>query len=376
MMNFKRTRKLNRSDANNSLGRRESRKSALNNGASGAKLPLKETRKVTETMKLLETSCKLNFNELINMNAEGLLKKQGKEGQSESLFERLSVKEKVNLLVRVYKDVLSNLNFAFEKKKLEAILDDREDPFWAGFRAKRVKSEQVKNMEYNNILKYEKIEALDLQIERKKQLLREKKEEKFSEYMKLCEARRELKKNFETKKKELKILEEDKGRVKLGILEDFFGGSANSRQKRQNDRQVGAEQAGAGAAAEQPGAAEGAAAAGGPRGHGRRAADIAQSGRNVQGLLRKRGEEAERAGAGDPGRFERADRRLQQPIERVGVAKGDSEPHVGKAVFLLLVAERARGKRGSAFEEFELAAGHFDGGAEGDFGVKVGERTD
>lgn len=177
-----------------------------------------------ETLKILD-SCvgTKNFDELIKINADTLVRKQNKPHEIDKLFEKLPIKERVRLMVRVYKDMANNLNFAFDKKKLEETLLEKDNSFWNNFRGKRVKSQQVKNMEYNNILKAEKVEILELQIAKKKEEIKERQEEKFAEYMKLAEDHQKLEKGLELQAKRIGILRKNQQNVKREILNDFFG---------------------------------------------------------------------------------------------------------------------------------------------------------
>ena len=185
---------------------------------------IEDPKKLNETLKFLDSTSKLkDLDELIKINADTLIKKQNKNNQFINLFDKLVVQDKVRLMVRIHKDISNNLNFAFDKKNLEQILDEKENPFWHNFRNKRIKSQQVKNMEYNNIIKADKIEMLDKQIEIKKKELQDKKEQKFSEYMTLCENKQELLKDINIQKKKFKILKKDKKEIKRKILNDFFG---------------------------------------------------------------------------------------------------------------------------------------------------------
>jgi hypothetical protein len=228
MMTIKMKKKFNQSDFNNKIKKGDSNCSVkINNQIVNSS---EDPKKFDETLKFLESSSMLkNFDELIKINADGLIKKQNKNNQFVNLYEKLMIKDKVRLMVRIYKDISSNLNFAFDKKNLDKILDDKENHFWSNFRSKKIKSQQVKNMEYNNIIKSEKIEMLDEQIRNKIKKLEEKKEEKYSEFMKFCEIKQELLKESEIQRKKFQILKQDKQEIKKKILNEFFGKSFYDR---------------------------------------------------------------------------------------------------------------------------------------------------
>ena len=220
MMAIKMKKKFANSNVNNGIQKTNSECSVLVNNQE-VKKP-QEDKKVSETLKILDSLVALkNFEELINLQADTLLKKQNKSS-FQNLFEKLTIKEKVRLMVRVYKDMANNLNFAFDRKNLEDSLEMKEDSFWSTFRSKKIKSQQVKNMEYNNIIKAEKVELLERQIEAKRKDLMSKKEERFSEFMKLSEMKKEIEKEVQVKTKNMKILRKRQNENKLKILEDFF----------------------------------------------------------------------------------------------------------------------------------------------------------
>lgn len=127
------------------------------------------------------------------------------------------------ILMRIYKDINSNLNFAFGSSKLEKILTESDHKFWVNFRNKKIKSEQVKNMESNNIQKHEKLLYLNKIINEKENDLKNLRELKQIEFDEVIKEENNTYEEIQKQKKLNEMDQQNKLKYKINTINSFFG---------------------------------------------------------------------------------------------------------------------------------------------------------
>lgn len=159
-----------------------------------------------------------NFEEILQLCAT-----DNKNNLKMKDFEKLPIKMKTMILMRIYKDINSNLNFAFGSSKLEKILTESDHKFWVNFRNKKIKSEQVKNMESNNIQKHEKLLYLNKIINEKENDLKNLRELKQIEFDEVIKEENNTYEEIQKQKKLNEMDQQNKLKYKINTINSFFG---------------------------------------------------------------------------------------------------------------------------------------------------------
>ena len=148
---------------------------------------------------------------------------QEKHGAKNLKYQMLDYRQKSQMVLRIYKDIGNNLKHVMSKDNCVNLLSECNDPFWISLRSKKMRAQQIKNMEYNNILKHQRVELVDQQILKKRTKIAEQREGKFGQLLEYCAKIKQMAAAKEADMKRGVIREmEEKGFQKLA-LDQFFG---------------------------------------------------------------------------------------------------------------------------------------------------------
>ena len=148
---------------------------------------------------------------------------QEKHGAKKLKYRMLDFRQKSQMVLRIYKDIGNNLKHVMSKDNCVNLLSECNDPFWISLRGKKMRAQQIKNMEYNNILKHQRVDLVDQQILKKRRKISEKREVKFGQLLEYCSQIKQMTaaKEADQKRGDIRDMEE-KGFQKLA-LDQFFG---------------------------------------------------------------------------------------------------------------------------------------------------------